>query len=207
MTEKERMLKGLCYSCLSDDELEADKKRCRLALARFNSIPYDESGERMKILKDLLGGTKGDVYIEPPFYCDYGKNIFVGENFYANFSLHILDCARVTIGDNVLLGPMCGIYAAGHPIDAGVRSTSLEYGKEIVIGNDVWIGGSVTINPGVKIGSNVVIGSGSVVTKDIPDNCIAFGNPCTVHREISDEDKKYWKKQEEDYLADKTNRP
>ena len=153
----------------------------------------------MEILREVLGSSEEMVYIEPPFYCDYGKNISVGNNFYANYNLHVLDCAKVTIGENVLIGPMCGIYTACHPIDAEIRATGLEIAKEVKIGNDVWIGGGVTINPGVTIGSNVVIGFGSVVTKDIPDTCIAFGNPCKVQRKITDEDREYWQRLREEY--------
>lgn len=198
MTEKERMLSGKLY-CALDDELRADMGECKKKLNKFNNMLMDENEERVELLRTILGNSGEFLYIEPPFYCDYGKNIYIGDGFYANYNLHIIDCARVTIGDNVLIGPMCGIYTAGHPIDAEVRNTGLEFAEEIKIGDNVWIGGNVTINPGVTIGSNVVIGSGSVVTKDIPDNSVAFGNPCKVHREITDEDKAYWQKQKEIY--------
>lgn len=202
MTDKERMLSGKPYMAL-DDELRADMRDCKLKLYKFNNLTMDKLPERIETLREILGGCGDDVYIEPPFYCDYGRNITVGENFYANYNLHILDCAPVTIGENVFIGPMCGIYTALHPIDSAVRKTGLEYADGIKIGNDVWIGGGVTINAGVTIGSNVVIGSGSVVTKDIPDNVVAFGNPCRVHRAITDEDKRYWTEQLEQYLAEK----
>lgn len=198
MTEKERMLSGKNYVAL-DDELRNDMRECKIKLHKFNNITMDNLNERTEILKDLLGSCGEFVYIEPPFFCDYGQHIYIGENFYANYNLHILDCGKVIIGDNVFIGPMCGIYAAGHPIDATTRAKGLEFAKKITIGSDVWIGGSVTINPGVTIGSNVVIGSGSVVTKDIPDNVIAFGNPCKVQRKITEEDKKYWAEQAEMY--------
>ena len=201
MTEKERMLSGELYTAF-DDELRNDMLNCKLKLNRFNSMLMDKTDERTEVLKEILGKTGEWPYIEPPFYCDYGKNISVGDNFYANYNLHILDCARVTIGDNVFIGPMCGIYAAGHPIDFEVRNTGLEFAKEVKIGDNVWIGGNVAINPGVTIGNNVVIGSGSVVTSDIPNDCIAFGNPCKVHRKITDEDKQYWREQREKYNAE-----
>ncbi|MBR1731896.1 MAG: sugar O-acetyltransferase [Ruminococcus sp.] len=198
MTEKERMLSGKLYSAL-DNELRSDMKSCKLKLARFNSMLMDKTEERVELLRDILGGAGEWLYIEPPFYCDYGRNIFVGDNFYANYNLHILDCGKVTVGDNVFIGPMCGIYTAAHPIDAEVRNSGIEYAKEIKIGNNVWIGGGVSINPGVTIDDNVVIGSGSVVTKDIPSDCVAAGNPCRVIRPITDDDKRYWQKQAEEY--------
>lgn len=198
MTEKERMINGKLYHAL-DDSLREDMKECKLKLYKFNNLTMDNLKERIEILREILGSSEEMVYIEPPFYCDYGKNISVGNNFYANYNLHVLDCAKVIIGENVLIGPMCGIYTAGHPIDAEIRATGLEIAKEVKIGNDVWIGGGVTINPGVTVGSNVVIGSGSVVTKDIPDNCIAFGNPCKVQRKITDEDREYWQRLREEY--------
>ena len=187
MTEMERMISGKLYHAL-DDSLREDMKECKLKLYKFNNLTMDKLKERIEILREILGSSEEMVYIEPPFYCDYGKNISVGNNFYANYNLHVLDCAKVTIGENVLIGPMCGIYTACHPIDAEIRATGLEIAKEVKIGNDVWIGGGVTINPGVTIGSNVVIGSGSVVTKDIPDNVLAVGNPCRVLRELTEED-------------------
>lgn len=198
MTEKERMLSGKLYSAL-DNELRADMRDCKYKLAKFNAMLMDETEERVELLRDTLGGAGEWLYIEPPFYCDYGKNIFIGDNFYANYNLHIIDCARVTIGDNVFIGPMCGIYTAGHPIDSEVRNSGLEYAEEIKIGSNVWIGGGVTINPNVTIGDNVVIGSGSVVTKDIPSSCVAVGNPCKVLRPITEDDKAYWTKLSEDY--------
>ena len=129
-------------------------------------------------------------------------NISVGENFYANYGCVIIDVCKVKIGDNVMLGPNVGIYTAGHPIDAEVRNSGLEFGKPITIGDNVWIGGSSVVNPGVSIGDCVVIGSGSVVTKDIPDNVIAVGNPCRVLRPITEEDKKYWNAERDRYYAE-----
>lgn len=201
MTEKERMTAGLPYSPL-DDELRADMADCKKRLSRFNSLTMDKLDERTELLREILGKSGKFLYIEPPFFCDYGRNIFVGDNFYANYNFHVLDCAPVTIGDNVFIGPMVGIYTACHPIDAKIRNSGLEYAKPITIGNNVWIGGSTVINPGVTIGSNVVIGSGSVITHDIPDGVVAAGNPCKVLREITDADSAYWNAQLEKYTEE-----
>lgn len=136
-----------------------------------------------------MGKTGNNLTVESPFLCDYGYNIEVGENFYANYNCVMLDGAKITFGDNVLIAPDCGFYTAGHPIDAAQRNKGLQYDKPISVGDNVWIGGGVKVMPGVTIGNNVVIGGGSVVTKDIPDNVVAVGNPCRVIRKI-EEDKK-----------------
>lgn len=147
----------------------------------------------------MFGKVGENICINKPFRCDYGINIEIGDNFYANFDCIILDVNKVIIGNNVLFAPRVSIYTAGHPIDKDVRNKMLEFGKQVIIGNDVWIGGNVIINPGVKIGNNVVIGSGSVVVKDIPSNVVAAGNPCKVIREITDLDKEYWSKLNDEY--------
>ena len=201
MTEKERMIAGLIYSD-GDDELQNAMAQCKKKLYEYNNMPDATREERGDKLREILGRVGNWAYIEPPFYCDYGTNILLGDAFYANYNLHILDCARVIIGDNVFIGPMCGIYTPKHPIDAEIRNSGIESAAEIRIGSNVWIGGSVTINPGVTIGSNVVIGSGSVVTKDIPDNSIAVGNPCKFKRAITDEDKAYWSRLTDEYHAE-----
>jgi len=139
---------------------------------------------KKELLRNLLGKTDGDFTIQAPFWCDYGYNIFIGENFYMNHNCIILDCAKVEFGDNVFIAPNCGFYTAGHPIEAEIRNAGLEYAKPIKVGNNVWIGGNVTVLPGVTIGDNVTIGAGSVVTKDIPSNTVAVGNPCKVIRNI-----------------------
>lgn len=198
MTEKERMLSGRLYSA-NDLELKADSKKSRMLTRLFNNTTEEQKDYRVKLLKELFEKTGENIYIEPPFRCDYGSNISVGNNFYANFDCVILDVCKVEIGENVMFAPRVCIYTAGHPIDAEVRNTGLEFGKSVKIGDNVWIGGSTVINPGVTIGNNVVIGSGSVVTKDIPDNVIAVGNPCRVLREITQEDKLYWEKQKDNY--------
>lgn len=153
-------------------------------------------------LGKLFAHMGKECYIEPPFYCDYGTNIHVGDYFYANTGLIVLDQCDVIIGDHAFLGPRVNIYCACHPIDAMIRNTGVELGKPVTIGDNVWIGGNTVINPGVTISSNVVIGSGSVVTKDIPDSVIAAGNPCKVIRLITNKDKEYWLKQLEEFEAD-----
>jgi len=181
MTEKEKMLSGKLYMA-SDPELSKERTNARRITRLFNQTTEEQSTCRVDLLKELFEKTGCNINIEPPFYCDYGYNISIGDNFYANFDCIILDVCRVKIGDNVLFGPRVSLYTAGHPIDATERNTLLEFGKSITIGNNVWIGGNVVINPGIIIGNNVTIGSGSVVTKNIPDNAIAAGNPCKVLR-------------------------
>lgn len=200
-TNKENMLAGKLYIA-GGEELAKDSRRSRMLTRLFNNTTEEQIEYRTQLLKELFESTGESLYIEPPFRCDYGSNITVGNNFYANFDCIILDVAKVTIGDNVFFAPRVGVYTAGHPIDAGVRNTLLEFGKPVTIGNNVWVGGNVVINPGVTIGNNVVIGSGAVVTKDIPDNVIAAGNPCRVLREITEEDTQYWEKLKEEYYRD-----
>ena len=148
----------------------------------YNNLRPRELDKKREILKKLLKKVGEECYIESPFFCDYGFNTSLGDNFYANHNLVILDVCEVTFGDNVFIGPNVGIYTAGHPIDVELRNKGLEYGKKIKVGNNVWIGGNVCILPGVTIGDNVTIGAGSVVTKDIPSNVTAFGNPCKVFK-------------------------
>ena len=187
-TEKEKMLAGKAYNAF-DSELLRERQRAKEMIFDFNALRPKEIKKRNGILKTLFGKTNGRFFIEPPFRCDYGYNIEIGKNFYSNYNLIILDCAKVTIGDNVLIAPNVGIYTAGHPVHHEVRNEEYEHALPISIGNNVWIGGNVVINPSVSIGDNTVIGSGSVVTKDIPENVIAVGNPCRVLREITEEDK------------------
>lgn len=193
MNQKERMLRGLPYKAWLDN-LEEERESCKEKIYEFNMLPPKERDKIPSLLKKLLGKTGEEVWIEPPFHCDYGWNIEVGENFFANYGLTILDVGKVTIGDNVQFAPGVSIYTAGHPLHPISRNSGYEYGIPITIGNNVWIGGNVIILPGVTIGDNAVIGAGSVVTKDIPDNMIAVGNPCRVIREITDEDRKYYYK-------------
>lgn len=198
MREKEKMLSGNLYMA-NDEELRRDNKKSRMLTRLFNNSTEEQISYRKELLKELFEKTGENLYIEPPFRCDYGCHISIGNNFYANYDCIIVDVCKVEIGENVLFGPRVGIYTAGHPIDAKVRDTGLEFGKPVKIGNSVWIGGSTVINPGVTIGNNVVIGSGSVVTKDIPDNVVAVGNPCRVLRPITEEDKAYWEMKKEEY--------
>ena len=190
MNQRERMNKGLLYKAWLDG-LSEDRLACRRKLHALNTICPDERDEIVDMLKNLFGRTGEQVFLEPPFHCDYGTNIEVGENFFANFNLTILDVGKVTIGANCQIAPNVSIYTAGHPVHPDVRNTGYEYGIPVTIGNNVWIGGNAVILPGVNIGDNVVIGAGSVVTKDIPSNMIAAGNPCRVIREITEEDKRY----------------
>lgn len=200
MKEKERMLSGKLYIA-KDEELLKENLEARILTRKFNDSKPEEFNLRSKILAQLLEKTGDNYYIEPPFRCEYGRNITVGNNFYANFDCLFLDVNKIIIGNNVMLGPRVCLYTAGHPIDAEIRNSQLEYGKPIIIGNDVWIGGSVIINPGITIGNNVVIGSGSVVTKDIPSGVIAAGNPCRILRKINEKDKEYWETQKNEYYS------
>ena len=145
---------------------------------KYNQISPKEYETRKNTLKKMLGKVGEHILIEPNFFCDYGYNIEVGEHFYANHNLVILDCAKVKFGDNVMIGPNCGFYTAAHPIDPTDRKAGIEFAKPITVGNNVWFGGNVCVMPGVSIGDNTVIGAGSVVTKDIPPNVVAVGNPC-----------------------------
>ncbi len=191
MNQKERMLAGLPYKAwldgLAEERLE-NKKR----VFRFNNMEPDKFEEKIRLIKEIFGKTGENVFVEAPFHCDYGYNIEVGENFFANYNLTILDVGKVKIGANTQIAPNVSIYTAGHPVHPESRNTGYEYGIPITIGDNVWIGGSVTILPGVTIGSNVVIGAGSVVTRDLPDNVIAAGNPCRVLRTITEEDRDFY---------------
>lgn len=185
MTEKEKMLSGLVYDANNDAALIAERMACKELCRNYNDLRPRQTAERARLLHSILGHIDGDILIEQPFYCDYGYNISVGRNFYANFNLVILDEAPVTFGDNVFIAPNCGFYTAGHPLEASERNKGLEYARPITIGSDVWIGAGVSVMPGVTIGSGSVIGAGSVVTRDIPANSVAVGNPCRVIKTIT----------------------
>lgn len=193
MNQKERMLAGLPYKSWLDG-LPDERMAVRVKTREYNNLEPGDRDRRDELIRQILGKTGRQLFIEAPFLCDYGYNIEVGENFYANFNLVVLDVAKVVIGDNVMMAPNVAIYTAGHPVHPKSRNSGYEYGMPITIGNNVWIGGNVVINPGVRIGDNVIIGAGSVVTKDIPDNMIAVGNPCRPVREITEEDRKYYYK-------------
>lgn len=196
MNQKERMLAGLPYKAWLDG-LGEERMENKLKIHEYNLTRPDDKKKMKKMIKDILGKTGEDVCVEQPFRCDYGKNIEVGNNFFANYNCVILDVAKVTIGENVMFAPNVSIYTAGHPIHPESRNSGYEYGIPVTIGDNVWVGGNVVITPGVKIGNNVVIGAGSVVTKDIPDNVIAVGSPCRVIREITEDDRKYYYKDKE----------
>lgn len=196
MNQKERMLAGLPYKAWLDG-LKEERIENKLKVHEYNLTRPDDKKKMKEMIKNIFGKTGEEVCVEQPFRCDYGKNIEVGNNFFANYNCVILDVAKVTIGENVMFAPNVSIYTAGHPIHPESRNSGYEYGIPVTIGDNVWVGGNVVITPGVKIGNNVVIGAGSVVTKDIPDNVIAVGNPCRVIREITEEDKKYYYKDKE----------
>lgn len=183
LTEKEKMLAGELYDP-SDSELMELRANARRLTDRFNRLYSDEWDERQKILRELFGSVEGDIHIESTFNCDYGGNIHVGDNFYANFGCVILDVAEVNIGKNCWLAPQVGIYTATHPIDPIERYAGKELGKTITIGDNCWIGGHAVINPGVTLGDNVVVASGAVVTKSFGDNVVIGGNPARVIKEV-----------------------
>ncbi|WP_340026852.1 sugar O-acetyltransferase [Paenibacillus sp. FSL K6-1096] len=201
MNQKERMLAELPYKAWLDGLIE-ERTAARRLVHQFNNLSPDAREEQEAVIRKLFGQVGEIVHIEAPFRCDYGSNISVGNNFYANFNCTILDVGKVVIGDNVMFAPNVSLYTAGHPIHPESRNSGYEYGIGITIGNNVWLGGNVIVNPGVTIGNNVVIGAGSVVTKDIPDNMIAVGSPCRVIREITEEDRKYYYKDREFDVTD-----
>lgn len=190
-SEKDKMLAGKIYDANYDQELVAARVDAKELCYDFNHARPSEEAKRQGIIRQLLGKTGNQFEITGPFYCDYGFNIEIGENFYSNHNLVILDGAKVTFGDNVFVAPDCGFYTAGHPLDADRRNKGLEYAKPITVGNNVWFGGGVKVMPGVTIGDGAVIGGGSVVTKDIPANMIAVGNPCKPIREITEADARW----------------
>lgn len=190
-TEKQKMLAGKPYKAFGT-ELLSERQYAKELIFDFNALRPSEIEKRNNIIRQLFKQTGDPFFIEPPFRCDYGYNISIGNNFYANYNLIILDCAEITIGDNVFIAPNVSLFTAGHPIHFEPRNQDLEYAIPISIGNNVWIGGNVVINPGITIGNNSVIGAGSIVTKDIPNNVIAVGNPCKILRIITDDDKNYY---------------
>lgn len=189
MTEKEKCAVGMLYDANYNEELIRERMACKDLCLEYNQLKNSDTQKRNELIRKIIKSTGINIYIEPSFWCDYGYNIEVGENFYANHNLTILDCAKVTFGNNVFIGPNCSFYTAGHPLDAQQRNEGLEYARPITIGDNVWLGGNVVVLPGVSVGNNAVIGAGSVVTKDIPDQVVAVGNPCRVIKNIEENNK------------------
>ena len=183
-TEKEKMLNGELYHA-ADPELVKERLHARRLTRLYNETLETDEHKRTELLKELLGSTGKNLYIEPTFRCDYGYNIHVGENFYANFDCVFLDVCEIRIGDNGFIGPGVHIYTATHPLHPTERISGAEYGIPVTIGHNVWIGGKAIINPGVKIGNNVVVASGAVITKDVPDNVVVGGNPAKIIKTLN----------------------
>ena len=183
VTEKSKMLSGELYNP-ADPELVSERHKARILFQKINQLSDDSKKERKKLLQQLLKNAGKGLWIEPPFYCDYGYNIHTGKSVFFNFNCVVLDVMRVDIGNHVLIGPNVQIYTATHPLDAKTRNSWLEYAKPITIGNDVWIGGGAIIYPGVRIGDGAVIAAGAIVTKDVPSNVVVGGNPAKIIKEI-----------------------
>lgn len=200
LSQIERRDREMAY--IADATVIEEVRRCHERLHRLNALGRADLAELRAATQAVLGSSPGDAIICPPFHADYGSHTYVGKCFFANYNCTILDVAKVTIGDNVMLAPNVAIYTAGHPVHPDTRNSGYEYGKAVTIGDNVWIGGNSVICPGVNIGSNVVIGAGSVVTRDIPDWVVAAGNPCRVLRPITDADRhKFFHDEEIDEAA------
>ena len=198
MTEKEKMLNGELYLPDTDKTLFQERMNCKILCHQYNSLSPDKLEERKSLVKQIVGKTQEKFHIEQPLYCDYGYNIEIGENFYSNHNIVILDCAKVKFGDNVFIGPNCGFYTAEHPLDAQTRNKGLEYAKPIIVGNNVWFGGGVQVVAGVTIGNNVVIGAnativgeieigdfaqigaGAVIAQNVPAGCTAVSQKARI---------------------------
>lgn len=178
---------------ISDDEVYKEQKKTRKIVQKLNTADTSDFNAIKRIVKQLLGKSE-NAFINPPFYCDYGSHIEVGKNFFANYNCCILDVAKVKIGDNCMFAPNVSVYTAGHPIHPDTRNSGYEYGIKVTIGDNVWVGGNTVICPGVRIGNNVVIGAGSVVTRDLPDNVVAAGNPCRIIKKITEADRRLYYK-------------
>ena len=192
MTQKERMLSGMIYNP-NDEEIMEEQFPYLDMLGEFNSLPSSAVKEREELMKKMFASCGTDCYIQPPFYANWsGHHVHIGDLFYANFNLTIVDDGEVFIGDHVMIGPNVTIATAAHPVEPSLRKKALQFNCPVHIGNNVWIGANTVILPGVTIGDNTVIGAGSIVTKDIPANVVAVGNPCRVLREIGDKDREYY---------------
>lgn len=191
LSMRERIKQGKLYTDMCEG-LPEDRLRGKELMYEFNHTRPSEIEKRTAILHAMFGKIGGNSWVEPPIHFSYGSNIFIGDNFYANFNFTIVDDHRVTIGDNVLIAPNVTISVTGHPVHHELRRSGEMYSFPVTIGNNVWIGSHVVINPGVTIGDNSVIGAGSVVTRNIPGNVVAVGVPCKVLREITDRDKAYY---------------
>ena len=196
MTERERMLSGQLYDA-GDETLTAARGRAKRLTWRYHQLDPTDWDSRTQILQELLGHLGEDSWIEPPFRCDYGTQISIGDHFFANYDCIFFDVAPITIGNRVMFGPRVCLYTAGHPLDAATRNTGLEFGKPIAIGDDVWLGGNVVVLPGVTIGAGTVVAAGSVVRRDLPPHVLAAGNPCQVLRPITEADRLKWEAQKE----------
>ena len=193
MTTRERMQSGKLYFC-TDEEIAKEQLECLEILYDYNHTRPSESQKREQILKNLLAEIGENCYIEPPLHANWGKYTHFGNNVYANFNLTLVDDTDIFVGDNVMFGPNVIIATAGHPVDPPLREKVAQFNIPVRIGKNVWIGAGAIVLPGVTIGDHSVIGAGSVVTKDIPDNVCAAGNPCRVIREITEEDRPYYYK-------------
>ena len=190
MTEKQKRDAGMLYNPNTDKELGLEIFDCKEKCDQYNKLPITDVAAHEKLLKEIVGFCGQNATVLPNFWCDYGYNVSLGDNFFANHNCTMLDCAPISFGNNVLVGPNCGFYTAGHPTSVSERNSGLEYAKPITVGNNVWIGGSVTVLPGVTIGDNVIIGAGSVVTRDVPSSVVAMGNPCKIYRNLTEDEMK-----------------
>ncbi len=190
-----RRNRGLAY--ISDCSVMEQQKKARTLTQKLNTMDRSDFEGLSEIVRKLLGKSGDNIFINPPFYCDYGFNIEVGDNFFANYNCTILDVAKVTIGSNAFFAPNVSIFTAGHPLHPDVRNSGYEYGIPVTIGDNVWIGGNSVILPGVTVGSNSVVAAGSVVTKDVPEWAVVAGNPARVIKSITDDDRKYYFKNHE----------
>lgn len=193
MTIREKMKNGMLYVDIGEG-LDEERKKCKELLYDYNNTRPSEEVKRKELLKELLGDMGEEIWIEPPVHMAYGTNVHIGNHFYANFNLVIVDDIDVYIGEHVMIAPNVTITPTGHPVDPEIRKPGTQFSIPVRIGNDVWIGSNVVILPGVNIGDNSVIGAGSVVTHDIPENVVAVGNPCRVLRKINERDKEYYYK-------------